>query len=92
MDGISIRTINSSDFRLLAPSISYPIRFKKLSLPRKSRKFVVFASKDEPRLNQWDQMELQFGKMLGEDPKLTLAKVILFLNLYLIIFEYLLGC
>lgn len=76
MDGISIRAINSSDFRLLAPSISYPIRFTKLSLPRKSRNFLVLASKDEPRLNQWDQMELQFGKMLGEDPKLTLAKIV----------------
>ncbi|OVA09476.1 Ribosomal protein S1 [Macleaya cordata] len=38
--------------------------------------FLVFASKDDgPKLDHWDQMELKFGRMIGEDPKLTLAKV-----------------
>ncbi|XP_010273119.1 PREDICTED: uncharacterized protein LOC104608740 [Nelumbo nucifera] len=37
--------------------------------------FLVFASKDGPNLDHWDQMELKFGRMLGEDPKLTLAKI-----------------
>ncbi|XP_021754107.1 uncharacterized protein LOC110719464 [Chenopodium quinoa] len=43
------------------------------------KKFSVSASKNDPiddnKLNQWDLMELKFGKMLGEDPKLTLAKI-----------------
>lgn len=40
------------------------------------KKFLVSASKrEEPKLNEWDQMELKFGRLLGEDPKLTLAKV-----------------
>lgn len=45
---------------------------------RKTKKFVVFASKDDRnsnKLDQWDQMELKFGRLIGEDPKLTLAKV-----------------
>ncbi|PON62826.1 Polyribonucleotide nucleotidyltransferase [Parasponia andersonii] len=42
---------------------------------KKPSKFVVLASKDEPKLDPLDQMELKFGRMLGEDPKLTLAKI-----------------
>jgi hypothetical protein len=30
---------------------------------------------DLPPLDKWDMMELNFGRFLGEDPKLTLAKV-----------------
>ncbi|KAG2677336.1 hypothetical protein I3760_12G092500 [Carya illinoinensis] len=43
----------------------------------KGNRFTVFASKDgdPPKLDQWDQMELKFGHLLGEDPKLTLAKI-----------------
>ncbi|KAK6158167.1 hypothetical protein DH2020_005481 [Rehmannia glutinosa] len=43
---------------------------------RKSRNILVFASKDESKLDEWDQMELKFGRMIGEDPKVTLAKVV----------------
>ncbi|KAL3329809.1 hypothetical protein AABB24_033927 [Solanum stoloniferum] len=46
---------------------------------RKTKKFAVFASKDDRnsnKLDQWDQMELKFGRLIGEDPKLTLAKII----------------
>jgi hypothetical protein len=32
-------------------------------------------SGDLPPLDKWDIMELDFGRFLGEDPKLTLAKV-----------------
>ncbi|XP_059316779.1 uncharacterized protein LOC132067524 [Lycium ferocissimum] len=46
---------------------------------RKTKKVIVFASKDDSnssnKLDQWDQMELKFGRLIGEDPKLTLAKV-----------------
>ncbi|KAK8520918.1 hypothetical protein V6N13_077050 [Hibiscus sabdariffa] len=35
----------------------------------------VFAEKEEPKLDKWDQMELKFGRLLGEDPKLTIAKI-----------------
>lgn len=38
--------------------------------------FTVSASKDDSKLNSsWEQMELKFGRLLGEDPKLTLAKI-----------------
>jgi hypothetical protein len=33
------------------------------------------AAEDLPPLDKWDIMELDFGRFLGEDPKLTLAKV-----------------
>uniref|UniRef100_A0A1D1Y231 30S ribosomal protein S1 n=1 Tax=Anthurium amnicola TaxID=1678845 RepID=A0A1D1Y231_9ARAE len=46
------------------------------------RRSIVFrrclASRDgggQPELDRWDQMELKFGRLLGEDPKLTLAKI-----------------
>ncbi|KAK7251285.1 hypothetical protein RIF29_34340 [Crotalaria pallida] len=50
---------------------------------RPNRAFKVFASsqsqEDEkppkPKLNSYDLMELKFGRLLGEDPKLTLAKI-----------------
>ncbi|KAF3588746.1 hypothetical protein F2Q69_00026487 [Brassica cretica] len=43
----------------------------------KHKRFVVSASKrEEPKLSEWDQMELKFGRLLGEDPKLTLAKIV----------------
>uniref|UniRef100_A0A9I9CLX7 S1 motif domain-containing protein n=1 Tax=Cucumis melo TaxID=3656 RepID=A0A9I9CLX7_CUCME len=38
-------------------------------------KFSVLASKEEAELDRWDQMELKFGRLIGEDPKLTLAKI-----------------
>ncbi|WOG90262.1 hypothetical protein DCAR_0209505 [Daucus carota subsp. sativus] len=68
-------SINTSDFKFSSPIFSHPRRLSTLSLPFKSKRFVLYASKDEPSLNEWDQMELQFGKMIGEDPKLTLAKI-----------------
>ncbi|KAK4786639.1 hypothetical protein SAY86_010472 [Trapa natans] len=48
---------------------------RNLKRHQKTERFLVFASKEDPRLNQWDQMELKFGKLLGEDPKLTMAKI-----------------
>ncbi|KAH9777815.1 S1 motif domain-containing protein [Citrus sinensis] len=50
------------------------VRRKNIYFPQRS-KFCVFAAKEEPKFDQWDLMELKFGKMLGEDPKLTLAKI-----------------
>ncbi|KAG9441126.1 hypothetical protein H6P81_016980 [Aristolochia fimbriata] len=37
---------------------------------------VSAASREGPELDKWDQMELKFGRLMGEDPKLTLAKII----------------
>ncbi|XP_010934713.1 uncharacterized protein [Elaeis guineensis] len=53
---------------------------KRRSLPHHGRSGfypVVRASRggDGPELDKWDQMELKFGRLLGEDPKLTLAKI-----------------
>ncbi|ESQ35546.1 hypothetical protein EUTSA_v10006889mg [Eutrema salsugineum] len=53
------------------------VRRNRESLLAKQKKFLVSASKrEEPKLNEWDQMELKFGRLLGEDPKLTLAKIV----------------
>ncbi|KAG4171689.1 hypothetical protein ERO13_A12G226600v2 [Gossypium hirsutum] len=57
----------------LFPSVSLSrVRVKRSS---KRVSFTVFAQKEEPKLDKWDQMELKFGRLLGEDPKLTLAKI-----------------
>ncbi|XP_028796284.1 uncharacterized protein LOC114751781 isoform X1 [Neltuma alba] len=43
---------------------------------KRSNTFTVRASRDEaPKLDRFDQMELKFGRLIGEDPKLTLAKI-----------------
>ncbi|EOA39729.1 hypothetical protein CARUB_v10008376mg [Capsella rubella] len=53
------------------------VRRDRDNLLAKQKKFLVSASKrEEPKLNEWDQMELKFGRLLGEDPKLTLAKIV----------------
>ncbi|RZC74350.1 hypothetical protein C5167_049827 [Papaver somniferum] len=54
--------------------------YNRKTTPRKLN-FLVYASSSKnddkkPKLDHWDQMELKFGRMIGEDPKLTLAKVI----------------
>lgn len=48
---------------------------------------VKFAAKQDPNFDKWDLMELKFGKLLGEDPKLTLAKVS-FISLHLPMFYF----
>ncbi|XP_058075890.1 uncharacterized protein LOC131224640 isoform X2 [Magnolia sinica] len=43
---------------------------------RRRPAFLALASSgDDPKLDKWDQMELKFGQFIGEDPKLTLAKI-----------------
>ncbi|KAH0435609.1 hypothetical protein IEQ34_026558 [Dendrobium chrysotoxum] len=42
---------------------------------RRPGSFLVLAARDNPELDKWEQMELKFGRLLGEDPKLTLAKM-----------------
>ncbi|XP_042509747.1 uncharacterized protein LOC122085400 isoform X2 [Macadamia integrifolia] len=61
----------------LLPSVSLSSRGRSCLFFSFSRRpsSLVFASKDESQLNHWDQMELKFGRMIGEDPKLTLAKI-----------------
>ncbi|GFP85650.1 hypothetical protein PHJA_000708700 [Phtheirospermum japonicum] len=41
----------------------------------KTEKSYGFSSKDESKLDEWDQMELKFGRVIGENPKITLAKI-----------------
>lgn len=55
----------------------------------------VFASrspneeeKQSPKLDSYDLMELKFGRLMGEDPKLTLAKVSFSSNFYLFLYYY----
>ncbi|KAG0472943.1 hypothetical protein HPP92_014800 [Vanilla planifolia] len=40
------------------------------------RPFVLVAASNGPGLNKWDEMELEFGRLIGEDPKLTIAKIL----------------
>jgi len=68
----------------LPPPLPVTRAWRKLSFSPISnpKKFAVFASTDEDsskKLDQWDLMELKFGRMIGEDPKLTMAKVSLLL-------------
>lgn len=54
----------------------FPSRAKRVSGRHGHVPFLCCASpKDRPELDKWDMMELKFGRLLGEDPKLTLAKV-----------------
>ncbi|XP_062074259.1 uncharacterized protein LOC133778378 [Humulus lupulus] len=87
MDGLALTVTSpvastSSSFAIARKPI-YSVPFittrrliKGRSLSKYPNKFVVFASNDEPRLDPSDLMELKFGRMLGEDPKLTLAKIL----------------
>ncbi|KAB5564479.1 hypothetical protein DKX38_004533 [Salix brachista] len=85
MDCLSLATTTatSSSFsvrKILFPSPSVGVRARnrrrEIWFPRKNG-FLVLAAKEEgqAKLDQWDQMELKFGHYLGEDPKLTLAKI-----------------
>ncbi|XP_022759954.1 uncharacterized protein LOC111306310 isoform X2 [Durio zibethinus] len=80
MDGLSCAAATTSvaySFSvskfLLFPSVSV----SRVQVKRKAKRvsFRVFAEKEEPKLDKWDQMELKFGRLLGEDPKLTIAKI-----------------
>lgn len=107
MDGLALATatstnttacsslrINKSLFPLLSARIrGVRSRRREVGFLRKSKFVVLAAKEEEPNLDQWDQMELKFGRMLGEDPKLTLAKVLVSsLSLSLCIFECSLPC
>lgn len=69
-------TVNSITAQFCLPSSLHPRKFRTVFFEKKPRKVSVLAAKDEPpKLDPLDQMELKFGRMLGEDPKLTLAKI-----------------
>ncbi|CAI9093998.1 OLC1v1029628C3 [Oldenlandia corymbosa var. corymbosa] len=76
-------TVNSMATQFCLPSnislhAQYPGRRRSRNVcwDKKPRKVCVSASKGEPpELDRWEQMELKFGRMLGEDPKLTMAKI-----------------
>ncbi|XP_009398552.1 uncharacterized protein LOC103983107 isoform X1 [Musa acuminata AAA Group] len=57
--------------------LPFPFPPRRRSVGRRPGLLPVFrtSSKDGPELDKWDQMELKFGRLLGEDPKLTLAKI-----------------
>ncbi|XP_028118288.1 uncharacterized protein LOC114315860 isoform X2 [Camellia sinensis] len=73
----TINTTNPFHIPFYTPSYTpISITTPNVSFRRKPRKkFLVFASKDDPKLDPSDQMELKFGRLIGEDPKLTLAKI-----------------
>ncbi|VVA30056.1 PREDICTED: 30S ribosomal [Prunus dulcis] len=82
MDGFSL-TLTSNATSFFPTSTRIPLlssrtsrRLKTQIFPPKNTKFIVFSSKEEPRLDPLDQMEMKFGRLIGEDPKLTLAKIL----------------
>ncbi|KAB2608566.1 hypothetical protein D8674_011734 [Pyrus ussuriensis x Pyrus communis] len=58
----------------LLPSLSSTTQI----FPPRNKKCVVYSSREEPKLDPLDQMELKFGRLIGEDPKLTTAEVLPF--------------
>jgi len=73
MEGLTAFSVGGR-FAVRFPSTSR--RNRSLS-HRQPLRFRALASGEGPELDKWDQMELKFGRLLGEDPKLTLAKVML---------------
>ncbi|KAK1352834.1 S1 motif domain-containing protein [Heracleum sosnowskyi] len=69
----TICSINSCEFGLL---VSTPTRFSKLSFCWKSKKAGIFACKDEGEVGEEGEMGFEVGKMIGDDPKLNLSKII----------------
>lgn len=81
MESLSLTTTtttsNTSKFIFSIPCYKNRRIFRSLPFHHnRHRKFAIFAAKDEDKFDSWDQMELKFGKLIGEDPKLTLAKII----------------
>ncbi|XP_058202519.1 uncharacterized protein LOC131316958 isoform X2 [Rhododendron vialii] len=72
-------TNNPTYIRFFLPSYCTPtrsIRTSNVSFPlRKPSKLLVRALNDDPQLDQNEQMDFEFGRLLGEDPNLTLAKI-----------------
>lgn len=66
-----------------AGAAARPVLLRRRGAPRSSRVRLLRAPPraggdrggDLPPLDEWDRMELEFGRFLGEDPKLSLAKV-----------------
>lgn len=77
---MDVIALSSSASAAVSIAGSFPLFTSSVGVRRnvqaKHKRVVVSASKrEEPKLSEWDQMELKFGRLLGEDPKLTLAKV-----------------
>ncbi|KAJ9549889.1 hypothetical protein OSB04_022432 [Centaurea solstitialis] len=69
-------SLKASTFPFSIPLYSNPISSTNLCFPPKQlTRFLVFAAKDDNKLANWDQMELKFGKLIGQNPELTLAKI-----------------
>ncbi|KAM7256434.1 hypothetical protein ACFE04_012175 [Oxalis oulophora] len=64
---------SNNRFLLLFPTSS---TVSSVRLHRSTRKFAIFAAREDNQFNEWELMDLKFGRLLGEDPKLTLAKII----------------
>ncbi|XP_052142119.1 uncharacterized protein LOC127761828 [Oryza glaberrima] len=68
-----------------AGAAARPVLLRRRGAPRSGRVRLLRAPPraggdrggDLPPLDEWDRMELEFGRFLGEDPKLTLAKILL---------------
>ncbi|RID57460.1 hypothetical protein BRARA_F00830 [Brassica rapa] len=78
---MDVIALSSSASAAVSIAGSFPLFTSSVGVRRnvqaKHKRVVVSASKrEEPKLSEWDQMELKFGRLLGEDPKLTLAKIV----------------
>ncbi|GAV89912.1 S1 domain-containing protein, partial [Cephalotus follicularis] len=83
MDGLPLTTAVTGGSSLATNGLlfrSIPVTRIGVTLKRnifftRRRRYSIFAAKEDPKFDHWDQMELKFGRLLGEDPKLTLAKI-----------------
>ena len=76
MGSLSLTTTNVSNFKTLNPCFINP---KNLNFPH-NKKLVAFAANhDNNKVGNWDQIELKFGKFIGQDSNFTFSKVWFFL-------------
>ncbi|XP_039125367.1 uncharacterized protein LOC120261506 isoform X2 [Dioscorea cayenensis subsp. rotundata] len=75
MEALAGFSVSGRFHRLHLPSRSCSSKSSIIFHRRTSSLRVSASRDDDPKLDKWDQMELEFGRLLGEDPKLTLAKI-----------------
>ncbi|PWA99046.1 polyribonucleotide nucleotidyltransferase [Artemisia annua] len=74
MGSLSLTTTNVSNFKTLNPCFIIP---KNLHFPH-NKKLVAFAANHDNSSNKvgnWDQIELKFGKFIGQDSNFNFSKV-----------------
>ncbi|KAL4583514.1 hypothetical protein LXL04_008088 [Taraxacum kok-saghyz] len=67
---------SASNFTIHSYHITPTASSRDLPFPRKQqRNLLLFAAKYDSKLVNWNQIELKLGKLIGENPELTLPKI-----------------